>query len=571
MLLSATALGFGLLTSNISSAAVINSTWDGDAIGNGSWNDASLWSPDGVPNNDGTDAFNVTVPSHPVNPQPNGPTLNTNDFTIDNLTVGRDAFVAGSFGNDLTVTGTTQLNPPVVSGFNGEIRAIDNIFTLGTLTNYNPATRQFGNGQLNVSAAVMATIQFHGADIVTNNGGIILSGPNARILNQDTGSSGLVNLAVNNGRLIFSNGANFTTAGDFTNNNPFQIQNFIPGTPSTTFTVSGALTNFNPATGTLSGGFFQVLESNGSAATLRFAGADIRRLENTTVQVIGANARITDLAGNDALRNLSSVTGSLTLGGTRTITPATGQLQVNGTFTIAGSSSVNVQGGYGQTGGQFSVGNGSTFATAGETFYDSTQLLLNGTSISPLTTNVSAPGTVVIRTGFVSGNGSLNAGISSIASTFSPGFSPGHIVVNGPASFDSGSTFIMELGGITPATEFDLISQTGPMSLTLGGSTLNVSFINGFQNAITGADSFAIITSANPIAGTFGNAASGSRLVTSDGLGSFLVTYGAGSATPDRVVLSGFQAVPEPGAWALALGGAGVLLLFRRRLRRGRR
>ena len=45
------------------------------------------------------------------------------------------------------------------------------------------------------------------------------------------------------------------------------------------------------------------------------------------------------------------------------------------------------------------------------------------------------------------------------------------------------------------------------------------------------------------------------------GAGSFLVTYGAGSASPDRVILSQFTAVPEPSEWALLALGGGILYL----------
>jgi hypothetical protein len=83
---------------------------------------------------------------------------------------------------------------------------------------------------------------------------------------------------------------------------------------------------------------------------------------------------------------------------------------------------------------------------------------------------------------------------------------------------------------------------------------LRLNILRGFVPTAT--DSFTILTSTGPLSGAFGNVASGGRLMTADGFGSFLVTY---SATSRQVVLSSFVGVPEPGAialLALALLGA---------------
>jgi hypothetical protein len=71
---------------------------------------------------------------------------------------------------------------------------------------------------------------------------------------------------------------------------------------------------------------------------------------------------------------------------------------------------------------------------------------------------------------------------------------------------------------------------------------------------VGGGDPFTLLTANAALTGSFLDVASGSRLNTLDGFGSFLVSYGAGSAFgTDRVVLSDFQAIPEPGT-ALLLG-----------------
>ena len=98
---------------------------------------------------------------------------------------------------------------------------------------------------------------------------------------------------------------------------------------------------------------------------------------------------------------------------------------------------------------------------------------------------------------------------------------------------------------------------------TLGGM-LSLAFLNGFQSTVQPADTFTVLNAAS-LSGAFANAASGARLTTTDGLGSFLVNY-SGLA----VTLSSFQPVPEPSTWTLlGLGGLALLALRARHRRQG--
>ena len=71
-------------------------------------------------------------------------------------------------------------------------------------------------------------------------------------------------------------------------------------------------------------------------------------------------------------------------------------------------------------------------------------------------------------------------------------------------------------------------------------------------------------TSAGVLSGVFSNIASGQTLITTDGTASFLVTINSG--VDGDVVLSDFQAVPEPGMLGV-LGLGGIMLMRRRRVR----
>ena len=66
-----------------------------------------------------------------------------------------------------------------------------------------------------------------------------------------------------------------------------------------------------------------------------------------------------------------------------------------------------------------------------------------------------------------------------------------------------------------------------------------VSFANSATLPATTA-TLTILSATSPVIGSFANAANGARINTADGKGSFLVTYGAGSASPNAVTLSQF-------------------------------
>ena len=121
----------------------------------------------------------------------------------------------------------------------------------------------------------------------------------------------------------------------------------------------------------------------------------------------------------------------------------------------------------------------------------------------------------------------------------------------------------IELGGTAQGSEYDRLLVGG--SMLLGNAQLVLSFINSFENRALSSDVF-ILAEAGSISGSFANAASGSRLSTVDGFGSFLVSYGQGSAfNADAVVLSESAAVPEPSAAILCIAGMVSVTLRRRR------
>src|SRR5690606_27381211 len=80
-----------------------------------------------------------------------------------------------------------------------------------------------------------------------------------------------------------------------------------------------------------------------------------------------------------------------------------------------------------------------------------------------------------------------------------PGASAGTLTVGGGVTFDSGSFFDVELGGLTPGAQYDKLMVGGTASL---GGTLNVSLLPGFTPEI--GNTFTVLSAAN-VTGTFAN------------------------------------------------------------------
>ena len=119
--------------------------------------------------------------------------------------------------------------------------------------------------------------------------------------------------------------------------------------------------------------------------------------------------------------------------------------------------------------------------------------------------------------------------------TLAPGHSPGQTTIVGNYTQQAGGSLAIEIGGTTPSMQHDFVIVTG--TATIGGQ-LQLALINGFLPGP--ANQFALLDAAM-LSGTFSNIGSGQRLTTLDGLGSFLVHYGATSTfDPTQVVLTDF-------------------------------
>jgi hypothetical protein len=227
----------------------------------------------------------------------------------------------------------------------------------------------------------------------------------------------------------------------------------------------------------------------------------------------------------------------------------------NFSFSNAGTY---VKSGAGETSVEIPFTNsGSILVNAGNLHFNTT-FTINGGVInvaSGATTQLDAG--LTLSSGKLIGNGTVVANVTS-SSLISPGDSVGKLTITGNLTLLGTSQLLIDLGGTTQGTTYDFLSVSG--TTTLGG-LLSLNFTNNFRSSVSPTDTFTVLT-ATSLTGSFSNVASGSRLQTNFGQGSFLVTYSGNS-----IVLSNFDPVPEPSTWALLVMGTGALVLIARRRR----
>jgi len=140
----------------------------------------------------------------------------------------------------------------------------------------------------------------------------------------------------------------------------------------------------------------------------------------------------------------------------------------------------------------------------------------------------------------IKGNGDIfmNGGTLTNNGIITPGLSPGRLEYSGTLTLGSTSNLVFEIAGTSQGSTYDWLNKIDNAGQILGGN-LVVRLINNFTPA--SSDIFTILTTQTTLAGAFGNVASGGRLATADGRGSFVVTYSG----QKNVVLSQF-AVTSP-------------------------
>jgi T5SS/PEP-CTERM-associated repeat protein len=297
-------------------------------------------------------------------------------------------------------------------------------------------------------------------------------------------------------------------------------------------------------TGTLDVSFLAVLSSAsgqigvnpGSMGTATVKGAAVVEsgewnVANTLAVGISGTGNLTISDGG----KVTSTTGILGADGsgvgTATVTGANSNWTMTGNLLLGGGQLGDL-GGEGtlfvQTGGSVNVGNILRIYTNG-------RLVLDGGTLTTPTFDfqggefnwVWVSGTLHVET--------YPRNLVNSGGTLAPGESAGSTTILGNYTQQSGAALEIEIGGASAGGTYDLVSITG--NAVLGGDLL-LELINDFVPA--NSDTFTVLSALGGIAGVFDNVTTGGRLATTDGLGSFLVHYGAGSSNPNQIVLSQF-------------------------------
>jgi T5SS/PEP-CTERM-associated repeat protein len=206
---------------------------------------------------------------------------------------------------------------------------------------------------------------------------------------------------------------------------------------------------------------------------------------------------------------------------------------VDGRLAIGGDPNTGLDSGRGtlriQTGGTVTVAQDILL-------WDDDLLSLEGGTLSASEISFNGFG------GFQWTSGTLRVGVyhrpltTPSGGVLAPGNSAGSTFILGNYAQVAGARLEIEIGGTAQAFQYDVVSVTGNVAL---GGNLQLEMLDGFIP--TAANRFTILDATGSITGTFANVASGQRLSTSDGLGSFIVNYGPGSPfSPNNIVLSSF-------------------------------
>jgi fibronectin-binding autotransporter adhesin len=398
--------------------------------------------------------------------------------------------------------------------------------TVGTIKGVSGSVVDFA-GDTTGDTTVAATLGTGGQLIQVSNGSLTLG----------SGRHTLANLEVDGGTLTANAASNRlgldgTAAGQ-------------------TLTVTGGLVSINGTSyglrlngdngPTVTGTNNTSVTINQSGGSINFQGGGLNYLQMGSTST-GDTTRY-NLSGGTLSNTVSS--GAITLGADTGGSSQTTFNMTGGTLVsysgIAGSQGTGANQAFVWTGGTLSVG---TFdatnltSTVGTAVSASTNTLNNGGGTLAVGGINGLTGKTIL-TGNYAGGGGTSALAFSLGGTTTPG------------SFQQGGS------------TFDLLAVSGTVAIN---DNLYVTVVNGLNPA--GA-SFKIITAnttGTNISGTFANLTGSGNVngTTTDGGYTYSVAYNDTQATGDDIVLSNFQAVPEPTSLSLFTLG-GLALMHRRR------
>ncbi|MBI2824274.1 MAG: PEP-CTERM sorting domain-containing protein [Planctomycetia bacterium] len=397
-----------------------------------------------------------------------------------------DGFFNVQFNNQGTFTRTTGT---------GTVRFQAPFNNDGTVTVSSGGLELNTGGTSNGSFVVNAgrTIYFFGthnltaSSSVTGDGTVRFSNPSGQGTAGYPVIAGTYNVAATNldGRLQFDSASGTTGT--------LLINNLLGGTPtqgSGTLNVTGLTTyQFGNFTGNFtlnaqSGVNFAINTNprwNGSSK-LNLAGGTSTWTGVFSILEFAENAQLNVLAG--ATFTVDNAIGSRVI---KTFSTG-GAFSNAGTLQKTGAGTLSIEIPATNTGLVNAQGGAVNFVAGLTQSNTNSEIRLSGGNVG---------GSLVLNAGSLTGSGNLTGSVAS-SGTISPGLSAGTLNFQSGLTLNSGGAVAVQLGGLTPGTQYDQLNVTG--GATLGG-TLAVTLINGFQPAL--ADSFTVMTFDSGT-GTFG-------------------------------------------------------------------
>jgi hypothetical protein len=437
-------------------------------------------------------------------------TLNNGTTTVNAVTVQMSTPCTITVGTLQLATGSSLSTAGTIMGSldnrtQVQVNGAAHILTItGT---YTQSGMLSGAGNLNVGGLTTWTAGTMSGTGQTNaNGGLSLGGPanktlDGRLLN-DGGAgiwSGLGDLSMGNGASL-----NLSAQANLDAQNDQSITNGVGGAATLnnagTFkksagtgitTIQVAVNNtgtLQVQTGTISltGAFAQFSGMTLLAGrylisgTLRFTGANV--VSNAANIVLdGGAAQITDLSGANAMANLATNNGSLTIQIGDSL--STGVDFSNTATLIVGDGSSFATSGSFSNSGSVTIGNGSNLSAGGDYVQTDGSTVLGGGMLS-------AGGTVNLQGGVLSGSGTLIGTVVN-AAEIDVGTSTdvGLMLVSG--DYSQTGNLVMKIGGADPSL-YDQLAIGD--NATFAGGTLTIVLTGGYMPDPTVPDTFQIVT-----------------------------------------------------------------------------
>ena len=488
---------------------------------------------------------------------------------IGSGTAGTATYSVGKYDNT-TVSGTTTLGGRLsFSTINSYTPANDVSTLYKVLTGVTAATSVVSGSFVNQMTATSGNSRVVGSDGLSS---FLVAINNTATAATTGGLTSVGARTVALGGYQAANAYNAASGNAWDSANAASWTNFDPGatvTPSTQ--ASGAVAQFaDGATG--SGANAVTLNSTRNIQGVQFASTTAGH--NYTIA--GSGTMILDNTSNAAAATIadSSVSGNANAINVPII--------LNSNLALSVTNAANVLT-FGGAIGQTAAGSTLTKTGAGTAILAGANTYTGATTVSAgkLLVTGALNGTTVVNGGTLGGNGStlgitINSGGTLAAGLDAANTTAGTITANGNVSFASGSAHLAIRLGETTATDGDKLATAAgsALAVSLNGADLQLTLGSAYVHPSTDT-LYLIVNNLNSGSSLTGQFAQGSSITV--GAETFTVLYGANYDAAGAFIsqtggndVALLLAVPEPGTWAMLLGGLGMLMGFQRSTRRGK-